>query len=70
MHQIQRDKVYGIRGLMDPTLSSLFTLDYRLSVEGFYRDFARQYIERGKCKLFAKSVNSILTCFLQGIWTN
>ncbi|EUC49898.1 hypothetical protein COCMIDRAFT_1312 [Bipolaris oryzae ATCC 44560] len=39
------DKVYGILGLMHHAVSSLTTLDYSLSVEEVYTNFARQYIE-------------------------
>ncbi|KAI8935043.1 hypothetical protein NX059_008707 [Plenodomus lindquistii] len=39
-----RDKVYGILGLMHPAVVALVTLDYRLSVEQVYTDFAMQYM--------------------------
>jgi hypothetical protein len=42
------DKVYGILGLMDPSVSSLITLNYTLSVEEVYKDFVQQYITGSK----------------------
>ena len=45
------DKVYGILGLVDPTVSSLVTLDCTLLVEEVYKDFAQQYITGSKSRV-------------------
>ncbi|KAG9195848.1 hypothetical protein G6011_00969 [Alternaria panax] len=39
-----KDKVYGILGLMPGSVTSLIDLDYSLSVEEVYTEFARSYI--------------------------
>jgi hypothetical protein len=47
-----RDKVYDILGLTDSAVAPLVTLDYGLSMEDVYTDFARQYITG--CKYASK----------------
>jgi hypothetical protein len=40
-----RDKVYGLLGLLDSTISSRVTPDYSLPIQSVYTDFAKSFIQ-------------------------
>ena len=42
-----RDKVYGLLGLMEPSLSARIKLDYEASLTKVYTDFAKAVINTG-----------------------